>query len=818
MAQPKIAVHLTSVTAGFQKGFKEATGALKGFGATLKSVATFAAGQIVARAFIGMFRKVTQLGKGFIMSAARVGEMTGVLRHLGEAHGYTSKQMDDFVESVREVGVRASVAQDLISQFIKAELDLAQAADIAKVALDAGVYAFADSSETLARLTYGIATHNTLVLRTAGVMINAQQAYTEYGKTIGKTAKQLTEAEKTQAMMNAVLKEGENIAGTYDAAMAEPAKLLRSFPRYFEDIGIAVGKSFIKPFGQALFTAKEFTKALQTAVSEGGSLAPALEKLGQIAADLMGNLVKWAELWLEKLPQTEEEFEAVATSIEGFKQSIKDTGDAVVLFAADVAGVFNVLRHGFRALHAQAEAWGEFMLGLFPALGDGVTALASGFQGIGAAIQGNREEALDYLQTMYDSFGRMRDYVSSVAQHQVDAFAAAGTAVNDAFGEGQQAVMERFWRTATDEAEQSAQDMARAVDAAAARIELANQEMAEKIEEINTEVQQKIAAITVRETWKAIDAQIAAQRKLIDEERATAKRRAQIQQQFTAAMAQAQAQYSAATTQAARDRGERLADIEYEYQKRLRDIQRNYQQSAEEAIRNRDARALMEAGRQRDRELQEAGEARDEQNAEAQSQYQKQLEQAQMALQQQEEAAREGLRKQQEELAAALAERAEEERIAEQRAAEDAERARAREMGAIRTWQGQVLGEAMTAHQAELTELQLHHGKMLAERNRYLAAFGVRPSGRTSVQEMQYGGSGIVTQPTVFVAGEAGPERYSFTPLGGGGGFSGGAGGSRMTVNQNLNFSGPIGADQMTQLREMMREASEEAVAGMLGG
>jgi len=829
MAAPKIAVHLTSVTTGFRKGFKGATGLLKSFGATLKSVATFAAGQIVARAFTGLFRKATQLGKGFILSAARVGEMTGVLRTLGEVQGYSAEQMDEFTKSVVEAGIRTDVAQGLVAQFVRAELDLAEASDIARVAQDAAVLSMTDSSEALSRIIYGITTHNTVVLRTAGLLINANQAYTEYAKTIGKTAKQLTEAEKTQAMMNAVMKEGENIAGTYEAAMREPGKLLRSLPRYFYEIGVEMGKSFLEPFGTALFSLKEFTKALKTAVSEGGSLAPALEKVGQIAADLVEDLVAWAELWLEKLPQTEEEFEAVATSIEGVREDIKDTGDIVVNFVAEVSGLLNVLSFLFQAMVKQVETLAIALMLPIRVVVTGINAVILGYKGLDAALHGNIKEAREYGEAMQAEFGKMITgtyaHIKAMVQREESAFADIKHGITDAYSEGKETV-EGFWREATESAESGSQDMVRAVEAAAANIELANQEMAETLEEINTGVQQKITAITVRETWKAIDAQIAAQRQLIDAERATAKRRAQIQQQFTAAMAQAQTQYSSAVTQAASDRGERLADIERDYQKQIRDIQRNYQQSAEEAIRNRDALALKQAGQQRDRELQEAGESRDEQNADAQKQYQKQLEQAQLALQQQEEAARENLRKQQEELIAALAEEAEQQRIADQRAAEDADRARAREMGAIRTWQGILLGEAITAHQTELAELVAHHTQMLAERRRYLLAAGVMTGRRrrkveppSGVQQMQHGGSGIVTQPTVFVAGEAGPERYSFTPLGGtAGAGASGAGGSRVTVNQNLNFSGPISGDQMVELREMMREASEEAVGGMLGG
>lgn len=48
------------------------------------------------------------------------------------------------------------------------------------------------------------------------------------------------------------------------------------------------------------------------------------------------------------------------------------------------------------------------------------------------------------------------------------------------------------------------------------------------------------------------------------------------------------------------------------------------------------------------------------------------------------------------------------------------------------------------------------------------------------------GGDWMVTEPTLFLAGEAGPERATFTPLGGGGG----GGGNGLTI-QNLTINAP---------------------------
>ena len=82
----------------------------------------------------------------------------------------------------------------------------------------------------LGDLIHGITTQNSLVLKNAGLQVQAGQAVEEYAKSVGKSTKELTDAERSQAVLNAVLKDGEKMAGTYAEAMKEPGKVLRSFP------------------------------------------------------------------------------------------------------------------------------------------------------------------------------------------------------------------------------------------------------------------------------------------------------------------------------------------------------------------------------------------------------------------------------------------------------------------------------------------------------------------------------------------------------------------------------------------------------------
>jgi hypothetical protein len=71
------------------------------------------------------------------------------------------------------------------------------------------------------------------------------------------------------------------------------------------------------------------------------------------------------------------------------------------------------------------------------------------------------------------------------------------------------------------------------------------------------------------------------------------------------------------------------------------------------------------------------------------------------------------------------------------------------------------------------------------------AATGTISGGRGGVTQNALGGSGTVYKPTMFLAGEAGPEDYSFTPRRNGGAqATGGGGGTVVHANINITEAG----------------------------
>ena len=181
-----------------------------------------------------------------------------------------------------------------MASLITSNIDLSKAVELATIAQDAAVISGMNSTETLSNIVYGIETLNPLVLRHAGIIVDLQLSYKEWADANDRTVESLTTAEKQQIALNEVIEAGTEIAGSYAAAMEEPGKVLRSFPRYFDDIMIAVGEPFQEAFATAIFALADFAKWVGVAVSEGGALRPILDDIAggaEVVADIFATIL-----------------------------------------------------------------------------------------------------------------------------------------------------------------------------------------------------------------------------------------------------------------------------------------------------------------------------------------------------------------------------------------------------------------------------------------------------------------------------------------------------------------------------------------------
>jgi hypothetical protein len=250
---------------------------------------------LATRAFDALVMPIVEYGQEAILAAARVNELKVVNQVLADNAGLSGAAVAGAADAVRAMGIEAGVSQKVIAEFIKANLDIGLAADIARIAQDAAVISGLNSTEVTERIIHGITTLNPLVLRNAGIIVDLQLAYKEWADEQGRSVESLTTAEKQMITMNAVIEAGTGIAGAYAAAMEEPGKVLRSFPRYFDDILVAIGEPFQDAFAEVIFSFADLAKWLGKAVSEGGEFYPMISNIASVLSGLGGTLANVVE-------------------------------------------------------------------------------------------------------------------------------------------------------------------------------------------------------------------------------------------------------------------------------------------------------------------------------------------------------------------------------------------------------------------------------------------------------------------------------------------------------------------------------------------
>lgn len=200
--------------------------------------------------------------------AARTETLGVVVNKLGENAGYTNAQMDKLTQGVVDQGITLRHSRTAIAMMAQANIDLAKSSDLARLAQDAAVIANLNSSETFQRLIQVIQTGNIRMARHLGLVVDFQRAYMDFAKANGITTDALDQTQKAQIRVTEVMRAGQAIAGTYEAAMETAGKKVLSLERHLEESSRILGELFLPAFADAVDTVTKFLESIQ-AMDEG---------------------------------------------------------------------------------------------------------------------------------------------------------------------------------------------------------------------------------------------------------------------------------------------------------------------------------------------------------------------------------------------------------------------------------------------------------------------------------------------------------------------------------------------------------------------
>ena len=273
----QVVAHLRAIDDGFTKAFQQASSSANRLNQTVGGVnkGLIAAGAVIG----GSAFALVKMGKASFQAAARVSELNVAIDAIGKSTGIGAKNIKNAANAIRDNGIEMASAQQMAIEFAQGNLDMAEASNVARVAQDLAVISQKNSTDTAMLLTRAIKTGNSMLLKSAGVSGQASEGYATYAREIGKTANTLNAQERQQAVINLILEEGTKVAGVYTAAMQEPGKVLRSFPRIINDMQVAMGGALLAGFGPMIKASYDLVSAFSKTIREGGVLYPVVQQL-----------------------------------------------------------------------------------------------------------------------------------------------------------------------------------------------------------------------------------------------------------------------------------------------------------------------------------------------------------------------------------------------------------------------------------------------------------------------------------------------------------------------------------------------------------
>jgi len=192
--------------------------------------------------------------------AARTQTLEVVTKSLARVNNINVSSTLAVADALKKQGITTQESLSTINRMIFAQLDLAKASQLARVAQDAAIISNVTSAEALNGIVNGIVTRQTDVLKTYGIAVTFE---TEFARAAQKLGRELTEQEKIQQALNIVLREGAKISGTYEAAMTTVGKQVTSLVRYTQEAKNAVGQEFLPVMQRTVGVLTEVAKQVE---------------------------------------------------------------------------------------------------------------------------------------------------------------------------------------------------------------------------------------------------------------------------------------------------------------------------------------------------------------------------------------------------------------------------------------------------------------------------------------------------------------------------------------------------------------------------
>lgn len=581
--------NVSKIAATTETGFANIDSRLKKSGSSWAGLGGVIGGvtATITNLLLNMTQQVTEFAKASVSLAARVDTLGITLEQMGTRAGYSKEQLAEYEEGLKSTGITTQAARTSLTRMIRANINLAESAKLARIAQDSAVVAGINSSAAFERLVLGIQKREPELLDELGITLRRSDAYERLAATLGKSSKELSNAEQQQAILNDIYIQSEAVAGVYDAAMGSVGKQVTSTARYVEELQLALGRAF-QPAYQAwvqfmqsnIKELSEWFAENEEAVAEFG------EQFGKVfigALDLLDQVIAAAK--------------SIPTAIRDAGVSL---GELIAYISQGQEGVDDVKNN--------AENLGMYFKQLLSIIAGGINVVYQQISGavefIGASVK----------TTMAILKGDVEGIAAGVAA--MDAAVISNTslaAVNQQFEDGFRSAGQFFGllETADTSGAETAIDnvTSSVVDLSAAMASAENDLMG-----LMQQLQMEMAEDAVAET-----------RRLQEEAIKMAHRMEDIQRNHASNVQRILEQANYNKENSVKSYEETRLNLIRDYQRRLRQLQEGFEFEADELARKRDAVGLLRLARSHKKQLEDEKSAREDRETDAKRDYEQRL-------------------------------------------------------------------------------------------------------------------------------------------------------------------------------------------------
>jgi len=227
---------LSSIEQTAAKAAHGASSSIDGMTAAMVKGAT--AGSLLADAIKSAVAWAKEFTVGSVMMAAENAKAEASLKALATAHGVGAAAATKQVAAIEQIGFEFTEAAHAVQRLVVADMDLAKAEGLAKLAKNAAAVQNVSTGEAMDAIVLSIESGASRGLRTLGLFVDFQKEVLIQELKLGRS---LTDAEEKQVRYNAVMREGAKIQGAHAAASqtveGQLGALRREFNNLREDIG-----------------------------------------------------------------------------------------------------------------------------------------------------------------------------------------------------------------------------------------------------------------------------------------------------------------------------------------------------------------------------------------------------------------------------------------------------------------------------------------------------------------------------------------------------------------------------------------------------